>query len=119
MIFCKNCKAQMSDNDAFCVNCGTAVEQNPNAMPPMPLEEIPNIKMILPINRTGLAIVAGYMGLFSLLPFVGIVSIIIGVIAIIQLKKHPEKLGRGRAWFGIIMGVITTLFWLLIPIEFN
>jgi hypothetical protein len=27
------------------------------------------------------------------------------------LKQNPELLGRGRAWFGLVMGIVTTLLY--------
>ena len=57
---------------------------------------------------------AGYLGLFSLIPFVGVLALILGIIAIVDINKHPEKHGLGRAWFGAIMGGLSTLFYLFV-----
>jgi hypothetical protein len=67
-------------------------------------------RMLTPAGRPASAIAAGYLGLFSLIPPVGIVSLIVSVIALRNLKRNPELLGRGRAWFGFVMGLIMTLF---------
>ena len=67
------------------------------------------LEILLPINRSGLSLVAGYLGLLSLLPLVGIVAIIVGCLAMYDFRKRPEHHGRGRAIFGIVMGLITTI----------
>src|SRR5205814_9903131 len=68
-------------------------------------------RMLTPVDRPVSAIAAGYLGLFALLPFFGVLAIIMGIYALRTLKKDPELAGRGRAWFGIVMGIITTLFY--------
>jgi hypothetical protein len=68
-------------------------------------------RLLTPAGRPASAIAAGYLGLFSLMPLVGIIAIIVSVIALRNLKRNPELLGRGRAWFGLVMGVLTTLLW--------
>ena len=67
--------------------------------------------MLVPIGRSGWAIAAGYLGLLSLLPFVGVLAVVIGVIAVRDLRKHPDKHGAGRAWFGIIAGGLSVLIY--------
>ena len=64
------------------------------------------MRMLLPVGRSWWAIAAGYMGLFSLLIFPAPIAIILGIVAIIDIKKHPGKHGMGRAIFGIAMGVL-------------
>jgi uncharacterized ubiquitin-like protein YukD len=71
-------------------------------------------RFVLPQGRPGSAIASGYLGLLSLFPFIGfplgIAAIITGVIALRTLNKYPNLIGRGRAWFGLIVGSIGTLF---------
>jgi Domain of unknown function (DUF4190)/Protein of unknown function (DUF2510) len=68
---------------------------------------LPNhdLDYILPVNRDGFAIASGYLALFSLIPnpLTSIPAIVCGWVA---LRRMPTtgKLGRGRAWFGIIVG---------------
>ncbi len=80
-------------------------------------QEVPDDleRFLTPAGRPASAIAAGYLGLFSLLPFFGLFAILFGLIALRTLKKNPHLLGRGRAWFGLVMGVITTLLY-AIPI---
>ena len=110
MAFCPNCGAQVSDKAVVCVKCGVAI---PQKSAPEPLSNDAALRFIIPIGRSGWALAAGYLGLFSLLPFFGVLAVIIGIVAVYDIKTHPDKHGLGRAWFGIIMGVVTTALYAL------
>ena len=64
-----------------------------------------DLDYLLPVNRDGFAIASGYLALLSLVPnpVTSTAAIATGWIA---LRRIPTtgKLGRGRAWFGIIVG---------------
>ena len=66
--------------------------------------------MLLPVGRSGWAIACGYLGLLSFLLFPAPLAIITGIIAIVDLKKHPNKHGWGRTVFGLITGTLGLLF---------
>ncbi len=70
-------------------------------------------RMLVPTGRPVSAIASGYCALFGILPLIGlpfsIAAVITGFVALKTLKKNPELSGAGRAWFGIICGIITTL----------
>jgi hypothetical protein len=68
-------------------------------------------RMLMPVDRPISAIAAGYLGLMSLLPFFGVLAIVFGVYALSVLKKDPKLIGRGRAYFGIVMGILFTLLY--------
>lgn len=71
-------------------------------------------ELILPVNRSGYSIAAGYFALVSF-PFLIFAPIAfgLGMVALRDIKKHPERAGRGRAWFGVIYGGICSLLGLL------
>ena len=110
-MFCQNCGAQISDKAVVCVKCGVAV---PQVVATASSVDEPAIRMLVPVGRTGMSIAAGYLGLLSLFPFVGILALLLGIAAIVDINKHPEKHGLGRAWFGAIMGGLSTLFYLVV-----
>ena len=60
--------------------------------------------------KNGLALGAYYLGVFSFLPLFGfliaIPAIVLGVLGILYVKKHPKARGAGHAVFGIIGGLI-------------
>ena len=64
---------------------------------------------IVPINTSIWAIFAGYAGLFAVLVVTAPIALVLGIIALVDVKKHPEKTGKGRAIFAIVMGAIFTL----------
>ena len=67
-------------------------------------------------GRPASAVFAGYLGLFSLLPFFGITAMIVSVMALRTLKRNPQLRGRIRAWFGLVMGVATSLLYAAITV---
>ena len=71
------------------------------------------LKWILPIGRSGFAIAAGYLALFSVFLLPAPLAVLFGVLALADIAKHPGKSGKGRAWFGIIVGMVFTLLLLL------
>ena len=66
------------------------------------------MRMLLPVGRSGWAIAAGYAGLFSLILLPAPLALLLGIIAITDIKKHPDKHGMGRAIFGVVMGSLGT-----------
>lgn len=64
---------------------------------------------VIPVNCTGLSIAAGYAGLFALLIITAPIALVLGILALRDLNARPGKSGRGRAWFGTIMGALGTL----------
>lgn len=68
-----------------------------------------SLDWVVPVNRSVLAIVAGYVGLFSVLVVPAPIAVGLGVFALRDLRRHPEKRGRGRAWFAIGLGGLVTL----------
>jgi hypothetical protein len=75
----------------------------------------PSMRWLIPIDRSGWAIAAGYLGLFSFFGgFLGPVAIVVSIIAIRDIQKHPDRHGMGRAVFGLVAGILGTV--LLIPI---
>lgn len=74
-------------------------------------------RMLVPVGRPASAIASGYCALFGILPLIGlpfsIAAVITGFVALNTIKKNSELSGAGRAWFGIICGIITTLISLL------
>ncbi|MSP62795.1 MAG: DUF4339 domain-containing protein [Myxococcales bacterium] len=66
--------------------------------------------LIIPTgNISGASFAAGYCGLLGLIPGLGLLGIGLGIIGIMDLRKHPEKKGWGRAITGIVAGILFTL----------
>jgi hypothetical protein len=77
--------------------------------PAWPAERDRAMEAILPVNRSGLAIAAGYAGLFSILLVFAPIALVLGVLALRDLSSKPTVAGRGRAWFGIVAGALGTV----------
>jgi hypothetical protein len=75
------------------------------------------MRMLIPVGRSGWAIASGYLGLLAVFPFIGalfgIGAVITGIVAINDIKRNPERHGMGRAIFGIIMGTLFGLAWVI------
>ena len=67
------------------------------------------MRIVLPVGRSLWAIAAGYVGLFSVLLIPAPLALLLGVVAIIDIKRHPKKHGMGRAIFAVVMGVLFTV----------
>jgi hypothetical protein len=78
------------------------------------------IKWLVPLGRSGWAIAAGYLGLLSCFPFVGLLfgigAVITGILALQEISRTPKLGGKGRALFGIVMGVIGIIFYGIITV---
>ena len=72
------------------------------------LGDDPLARMLLPVGRSGWAIAAGYLGLFSLLVLPAPLALLTGILAIADIRRHEGRHGMGRAVFGIIMGLLGT-----------
>jgi hypothetical protein len=76
------------------------------------------MRALLPVGRTALSIIAGYVGLLCLvLFFLGPIALLLGILAIVDLKKKPGSHGMGRAVFAIVMGTLgtaATIAWLVL-----
>ena len=64
------------------------------------------LQYVIPINTSGLAIAAGYVGLISVLCLPAPFAILLGILALRHLKKNPKLHGKGRAIFAIAMGLL-------------
>ncbi len=61
------------------------------------------------------ALFAYYLGLFSLLPclglFLAIPALVLGIMGLKKRKQNPAVKGSVHAWIGIVMGGMFTLVW--------
>lgn len=74
-----------------------------------PPEHDPAMKFVVPLNTSPLAIVAGYVGLISVLCFPAPFALLLGILALQHLKKNPKLDGKGRAIFAIVMGAVFSI----------
>lgn len=79
------------------------------AVPDAALGPDRTMRWLLPVGRSGWAIAAGYLGLFSLLLVPAPLALVCGVIAINDLQQHRSRHGLGRALFGVVAGAAGSL----------
>jgi hypothetical protein len=108
----------MSDATKNCPTCGEqilAVAQKCRYCrayldPAVSAHDLPNMleRSLTPVGRPASAIAAGYLALFAILPLIGLIpgvlAIIFGIRALKKIARDPSLCGKGRAWFGIIVG---------------
>lgn len=68
------------------------------------------MRWIIPIGTSVWAILAGYAGLisFGCCPL-GPLAVVFGSVAIYDIQRNPKIGGMGRAIFGIVSGLITSI----------
>jgi hypothetical protein len=121
-MFCYKCGDENVDDASFCKKCGTAIspaavstQTQPAA--PSPQQRTPGMDLLLPMRVSGLAFVAGYLGLASVLVIPAPLAILFGILALGDVERNPEKTGKGRAIFALIMGGLGLFFGVMIAIS--
>lgn len=66
------------------------------------------MQQLAPRARSKWAVAAGYLGLCSVIIFPGPFALVIGIVALRDLKQHPDKAGKAGAMIGIVMGALAT-----------
>ena len=115
-MFCPACGTANDDNNFRCTKCSAIIQVLPQAVVVTDVGDNAVARMLLPVGRSGLAIAAGYAGLFAFLVAPAPIALLLGVLAVRDLKKNPKKHGMGRAVFAIVVGALGTalLVWLLL-----
>jgi len=109
--FCAQCGKPVAVGDAFCTACGAGLAVQEKAV----TAEDVAIGLVIPHKVSGLALAAGYVGLISFFCLVPApIAILLGVLAIRDLRKHPGRQGYGRAIFGIVAGSLALAVGLLL-----
>lgn len=110
-MYCISCGTQINEDAKFCSGCGYSTDPNAaQAASAKSIEAIENdLKYLIPMGTTPIPMIAGYLGLFSLLILPAPFALILGVVGLNQLKKKNITNGRGRCWTGIVLGSIFTV----------
>ncbi len=132
---CPKCNVENADDARTCRECGQVLSARSESAEQVPLAPAgaagkpvipavpPGTQSILlagepagPLHLSPLARAAGWLGLLSLLLMPAPIALIVGALAIRDLRRHPTRHGFGRALFGLAMGTACTglLLWLLI-----
>jgi Domain of unknown function (DUF4190)/zinc-ribbon domain len=104
-MYCWRCGNENKEASLFCTACGASMRGGP---PGAGHDTARELRFLLPVNTAPLALTAGYLGLFSILLVPGPVAVLVGILALVELHRQPDRYGRGRAWCGVVMGVLGT-----------
>jgi hypothetical protein len=115
-MFCPHCGEKNDDNNFHCTKCGKIIQRVAPAVATTDIGDNAAMRMLLPVGRSGLASAAGYAGLFAFLVVPAPLALILGILAVRDLRNHPKKHGMGRAVFGIVIGALGTalLAWMML-----
>lgn len=98
---CQMCQAEIH-NSKKCAECGYFNETPDSTGGLIPYKNTP-------------ALVAYYLGIFSLIPCLGmplgIAAVVSGIIGLRAYKRQPVIKGATHAWIGIVLGFITSAVW--------
>ena len=67
------------------------------------------MRMLLPVDRSGYAIDAGYLGLLSVLMIFAPFALVFGMLGVMDIRNNSEKHGMGRVIFGTVMGALFSI----------
>ncbi len=107
-MYCPSCGVPNDDNAFRCHECNVIIQPIAPAQGKR-IEDEPVMRMLLPVGRSPLAIAAGYAGLFAVLVIPAPLALLLGILAVREIRRNPAQGGMGRAIFGIIMGSIFTV----------
>ena len=102
-IKCDKCGSEIDGSAKFCPNCGAKIEATEKA------ERVEVVETVIRNNNTiNTTTEAGYNALaiigfiLAFIPKIWIVSLIISIVALVQISKTKEK-GKGLAIAGIVI----------------
>ena len=110
-MYCPTCGAANDDNAWKCTTCGRELRTS------VPVATTDSTMGGLIPTGNPKSLWAYYLGLFSLLPCIGIATgipaLIFGLQALKAVKERPEIKGRNHALVGVIIGGGCALIWTL------
>jgi hypothetical protein len=106
-MLCPNCQTENPPQAQFCTSCGSKLADAP-APPQSSGDE--TIAKVIPYKNAA-ALTAYYLGVFSLIPCVGLIlgiaALVLGIIGLKFAKRNPQAHGTVHAWVGVVLGTIT------------
>lgn len=114
---CPFCRAAVAAQDEVCPACGEELFEEPRPRGQRPPQDT-GLELLVPVNVSGWAVAAGYLGLFSCFPLVGLLVAVPAIVCSIMALRSTEKSstmgkfsGTMRAVVGLGLGVLGLLVW--------
>ncbi len=108
-IYCASCGTANPENNYRCAACGADLHA---ATGRTVVVDDGGLGALIPYKNAA-ALAAYYLGVFSLIPCLGIplgvAAIICGIVGLKRAKEHPEAKGKVHAWVGIGLGAVCVL----------
>ena len=106
ILYCTKCGQKNHENNFKCTRCGFVLHEP--VQPQYTVSSDGTLGGLLPYKNIR-ALWAYYLGVFSLIPLLGIplgiAALIMGIKARMYADLHPEAQGRAHAWTGILLGM--------------
>lgn len=115
-MYCGKCGAFIPDGDVFCRKCGASISDSDNLTSNEPVTQqvqaAPVTLVVQPLQErssNGMGIAGLILGIFSLIPYIGLPLGALGLIfSIVGLTK--KNAGKGTAIAGLVLSIIGLLF---------
>ena len=102
-MFCPRCGTQNDDNNYRCVKCQEILHPAPAKV----VVQTDDLAGLIPYKNSP-ALIAYYLGVFSLIPLIGVLlgipAFFLGLKGLRVAREHPEARGKAHAWVGILVG---------------
>jgi hypothetical protein len=114
VIFCTKCGERNPENNFKCSRCGIPLHASPS---PSYVISDGSMGGLIPVKNSS-ALIGYYLGVFALIPVLGIplgiAAVILGNKGLKFAKLHPDAKGVGHAWTAIILGGLSAVGYTLL-----
>ncbi len=117
IIYCRECGQKNEENHFKCIQCGYVLHEELSSQ--YVVTDDNTMGGLIPYKNAQ-ALWAYYLGIFSLIPCVGILlgiaALVLGVRGLKYARQHPAACGKVHAWIGIIFGGLCAAGYLVLMI---
>jgi len=115
-MFCPKCGQKNLANNYRCTRCGFILHGPPQAQ--YVAVDDGTLGGLIP-HKNPCALWAYYLGVFSLIPCLGlplgIAALVLGIKGLKFARQNPDTQGKVHAWIGIVLGSLCALANILLP----